>query len=93
MNSLLGRNGFYPISAHFMASSINKPASTFQYIYKMKVNKSHNTGSGIAIGSAIGVALGFAFGKNSSNSSQYIALGLAIGIAAGSVIDFMNRKK
>lgn len=90
MNSLLGRNGFYPISAHFMASSINKPASTFQYIYKMKVNKSHNTGSGIAIGSAIGVALGFAFGKN---SSQYIALGLAIGGAAGSVIDFINRKK
>ena len=49
--------------------------------------------SGIAIGSAIGVALGFAFGKNSSNSSQYISLGLAIGVAAGSVIDFINRKK
>ena len=77
----------------FCFLSVFKSVSSFWYIYKMKVNKSHNTGSGIAIGSAIGVALGFAFGKNSSNSSQYIALGLAIGVAAGSVIDFMNRKK
>ena len=60
----------------------------------MKATKSQNKGgSGIGIGSAIGVALGFAFGKNASNSSQCIALDLSIGIAAGSVIDFINRKK
>ncbi len=69
------------------------PASSFWYIYKMKANKSHHSGLGIAIGSAIGVAIGFALGKNSTNSSQFIALGLAIGTAVGSVIDFRNRKK
>jgi uncharacterized membrane protein (DUF4010 family) len=70
-----------------------KSTASFWYIYKMKANKGHNTGSGVAVGSAIGVALGFALGKNASNTMQYIAMGLAIGAVVGAIIDFFNRSK
>jgi uncharacterized membrane protein (DUF4010 family) len=77
----------------FVFYQLVKSATSFWYIYKMKANKSHNTGSGIAVGSAIGVALGFALGKNASNTMQYIAMGLAIGAFLGAIIDFFNRSK